>query len=115
MWDVIDIDAYIRALDWTNLTQEEINRYSIFTVKVLNIIELPKDALMCLNRTCCVQHYGNELCATYDNILSALYASSKCLCEYKSEVHSIKSGWNDFVAKQHAAAREAFKLWIRQT
>lgn len=29
----------------------------------------------------------------------------------QNKVRNIKPGWNDFVAEQHSAAREAFKFW----
>lgn len=82
-------------LDWPNLTKEEINRYSTATDKLLNNIELPRDALLCYKNS----HHCFELCVMY-----------KSFYKYKNKVHNIKPGWNDFVEEHHAAAREAFKL-----
>ena len=55
-----------------------------------------------------------ELCAMYDNILTALHASSKLFCKHENKVHKIKPGWIDFVAEKHAADIEAFNLWADQ-
>ncbi len=54
---------------------------------------------MCLNMNCKNQHHGTELCAMYENIVTALNTSSKSLCKRKSNVHYIKPGWNDFVTE----------------
>lgn len=46
----------------------------------------------------------------YENIIKILKNSSACFQRRNSKSH-VKPGWNDFVAEQHAAAREAFRLW----
>lgn len=49
--------------------------------------------------------------AMYGNTVTALNGSSKTFCKHKNKVYNIKPGWKDFVAEQHALARDAFKLW----
>ena len=47
----------------------------------------------------------------YDDIVKCLYASSEPFINHRSKVPNIRPGWNEFVSEQHAAAREAFRLW----
>lgn len=66
---------------------------------------------MCLNMSCTDPHHATELCAMYENIVSALIASSEPFCQYKNRRFNIKPGWKEYVAEQHSEAREAFKIW----
>ena len=104
-------DTNSGRLDWSNLTKEDLNRYFIETENLLSNIELPIDALLCFNMNCKNPNHSIKLCGMYDNIVAALNASSKSLSKHKNKACNIKPGWNDFVAEQNAAAREAFKLW----
>ena len=97
-------------LDWAKLSKEDIDRYAAQTDSLIHNIELPRDALMCLNMNCTDPQHVADLCNMYDNITSALIASSEPFCRPK-KVFKIKPGWNEYVAEHHSAAREAFKCW----
>ena len=56
-------------------------------------------------------HHADKLCAMYDDIVKYLNTSSEPFCKRKSKVPNIRPGWNEFVTEQHAAAREAFRVW----
>ena len=98
-------------LDWSKLTKEDMHRYSLLTDSLLSDVELPRDALMCTDMNCKDKHHAEKLCAMYDDIVKCLYASSEPFINHRSKVPNIRPGWNEFVSEQHAAAREAFRLW----
>lgn len=99
---MIGCNANTGKLDWTNLIKEEINRYSTINDNLLNNIELPRDALMCFNMNCSYVPSGAILWQLLIPLISP-FVNDKVL--------NIKLGWNDFVAEQHASARDAFRLW----
>ena len=77
---------------------------------LINNIELPRDALMCLNMNCTNPQHAADICNMYDKITTALNASSEPLFRHK-KVYNSKPGWNEYVSVHHEAAREAFKRW----
>ena len=106
------IASFSGRLNWDKLCREDIERYANSTERLLNSIELPREALTCLNINCTDIHHATELCVMYDDIVKALDSSSKPLCKNKSRGSNMKPGWNEYVAEHHAVAREAFLLWI---
>lgn len=95
-------------LNWANLSNKDIDSYSVLPDNLLNQVVLPR--VTCLNMNCTDPQHAVDLCDSYDNIIKALHASAGSFCSHK-KVLNIKPGWNEYVAEHHAAAREAFKLW----
>lgn len=107
-----DLTDHVIKLDWSKVTDDDINKYSTLTEVLLQTIHLPRDALTCINPNCTNTQHCNELNEMYENIIKALIDSSLSLQIRENRMHqNIKPGWNEFVAQQHATAREAFKLW----
>ena len=99
-------------LDWTNLSEADINNYCTSTELLLGSIALPHDALLCRNANCNNDVHKRGLCTMYDNIVQSLNSASEPLYKCKNRVHNIKPGWNEHVAELHTAAREAYLMWI---
>ena len=66
---------------------------------------------MCSDMNCKHRKHADNICATCDDIVKCLNASSEPYCKNKCKVPNIRPGWNEFVAEQYAEAREAFRLW----
>uniref|UniRef100_A0A3P9KQQ7 Reverse transcriptase domain-containing protein n=1 Tax=Oryzias latipes TaxID=8090 RepID=A0A3P9KQQ7_ORYLA len=98
-------------LDWSKVTNEDINKYTATTDAQLQAVKLPRDALACCDPNCKNTTHCNELCKLYENIVKAVKDSSLCLQSRSLKSWTVKPGWNDFVAEHHAAARDAFRLW----
>ena len=97
-------------VDWSRLTQEDIDTYVHHTDMLLGNIELPKDAIFCRDMNCKNQEHCKALCSLYDYIVNSISASSKSLHKPKS-IRGVKPGWNHYVEGLHAEARAAFKSW----
>ena len=103
------------VINWSNISQDNIQAYHEYSNRLLEEINLPKEALACRQMNCVNDNHTNLLTTFYRDIVAALTtASDNCLVKpgssYNQKKHSIP-GWNYHLKEFHMAARDAFLLW----
>lgn len=83
-------------LDWVKLSDVEKDKYFSSTDKLLGLVELPKNALLCQDVKCKNLNHGWELCSLYGSIFNSLVTSSISLITPRGERNRYaKPGWNE--------------------
>ena len=111
---VDDVNCVQPKLDWSRISQCDIDCYSTLTEEFLSEIHLPDECLECKNMSCSDSRHIEMLNNCYSNVLDAIQRASKTafadylICGNSSHV---RPGWSTYCAESHKDARETFLLW----
>ena len=101
----------IGKIDWSKLSNYNLDKYANHSDALLGNIDIPKEALLCRDMNCKNADHSKELCSLYVKIVESLCISNRSLHIQRSKVNNAKPGWNTHVEKLHTEARTAFKKW----
>ncbi len=96
-------------LDWSQVTQADIDSYCSNTDELLKLIDVPSDVLLCRDVKCTKHVHISALKFFYDVIINCL-TTAKPLYQFTKCKGSQRPGWNEHVADLHGVARDTFLM-----
>ncbi len=101
-------------LDWSWLTQANIDSYCSNTDELLKLIDVPSDVLLCRDVKCTKHVHISSLNKFYNVIINCITTASKPLYQFSKCKGSQRPGWNEHVADLHGVVRDTFLMWKDQ-
>ena len=110
---ITDPDNIHPTFNWVKAQPSDVRDYSNWTRDHLSHVSLP-EVTGCTDVNCSIESHRKDLDILYDDICTALRASSLSSipqCRNNNSRNYVIPGWNDYVKDAHQEARSYYLLW----
>ncbi len=101
----------VDRINWSNVSEEEIRKYTSNSEKLLSSVRLSHKLLLCDDVNCTDTSHANDIDLMYSDIVEAIKTASNFLVKKQGPGFQQIPGWNDICADLHSDARAAFLIW----
>ena len=108
--EVVDDDSEYSRVNWSTLTEGDIQLYSVQTDANLVSVYVPIEAICCKNTNCQNVQHVTALDDFYSSIVGCMTHANGSIAR-KKKTYGCRPGWSEYVADMHCVARNRFLIW----